>query len=874
MLGTFYIDSDSNTKEQLNKRNETKKKFYEIFKKEIELEIIDMVFSNCKYNFEETFEHLLGIAEQTKKSHDVNPVNNSDVLYQKKVKAQQPLNLLDQFSTSNVSKKMHVVPFSPYNQHTLYSAKKDEDSFKKFVQDTQNFVLIIMRGLPGAGKSTKARQLRGANGVLYSTDDFFFINERYKYDSTQISDAHEWNQKRTKEGMKMKISPIIIDNTNMMAWEMKPYVAMALTHDYDIFIIEPDTPWAWNPSELADRNAHGVPKEKIEQMKERYEKNVTVDSIIKNFNLKVPLSYKKKIDPVHSTPSLETDSSKVVDKSIFMSNGNEEYHEYIELSCIPQNNVHINSVDKLEDIGNKNVSSPPFNLKTITKNSFGKIDDIVTALKSWYFGSDSNCIIEDTKRKNENENNVVKSTSNESNFSHEVKRDKEFFEFNIKFLTECFPLQDKNYLCKCFLQFNENLLTTCDYLCEQTNISVQFDIDRNDDASANMNINQNLNFQNCGEIFYCDVNNDKNVNIKIDQRLGMELSKRFGLPDDIDSFNSNDFVMELNSELAQQLYLSWQKSVKKRKSTDQTDLKYGQELRRLQGHQTDQTEYVDGNTKKKRKTVPIGFSYIKDTNSDSLHSIKNLTKDSSGKQLTLKQMSIREELYKRFPGADKDALNDVLELNGYCLKTTISLVNFSCNLKDGVDNIYAKGWKAAEFPSHKLTIKTEENVKVKNENNVFQNLSEKDQSYNDLRAEANQFAELRKIYFKKAAEAFQEKNGPQAQYYADQACGYTNKMKEAHARAAKITLLRRNAKTSPDIIDLHGLHVNEGIKALKAHIEDCKNVGINSISVITGWGKHSKYNESPLRNAVLVYLRKCNYRFEQRSQGGEMKVFI
>ena len=26
--------------------------------------------------------------------------------------------------------------------------------------------------------------------------------------------------------MKLNISPIIIDNTNMMAWEMKPYVAM------------------------------------------------------------------------------------------------------------------------------------------------------------------------------------------------------------------------------------------------------------------------------------------------------------------------------------------------------------------------------------------------------------------------------------------------------------------------------------------------------------------------------------------------------------------------------------------------------------------------------------------------------------------------
>jgi adenylate kinase family enzyme len=34
--------------------------------------------------------------------------------------------------------------------------------------------MIIMRGLPGSGKSYKAKKLAQAeNGVIYSTDDFF-----------------------------------------------------------------------------------------------------------------------------------------------------------------------------------------------------------------------------------------------------------------------------------------------------------------------------------------------------------------------------------------------------------------------------------------------------------------------------------------------------------------------------------------------------------------------------------------------------------------------------------------------------------------------------------------------------------------------------
>lgn len=39
-----------------------------------------------------------------------------------------------------------------------------------------------MRGVPGSGKSTKAKKLAGSNGVIYSTDDFFMKNGEYIYD--------------------------------------------------------------------------------------------------------------------------------------------------------------------------------------------------------------------------------------------------------------------------------------------------------------------------------------------------------------------------------------------------------------------------------------------------------------------------------------------------------------------------------------------------------------------------------------------------------------------------------------------------------------------------------------------------------------------
>ncbi|GBO22986.1 NEDD4-binding protein 2-like 1 [Araneus ventricosus] len=70
---------------------------------------------------------------------------------------------------------------------------------------------------------------------------------------------------------------VIIDNTE--AWEVFPYVKMGRDFNYEIIILDPDTPWKFQPQELAIRNKHNVGKEKIERMLARYEHNITLDSM-------------------------------------------------------------------------------------------------------------------------------------------------------------------------------------------------------------------------------------------------------------------------------------------------------------------------------------------------------------------------------------------------------------------------------------------------------------------------------------------------------------------------------------------------------------------------------------------------------------------
>lgn len=158
-------------------------------------------------------------------------------------------------------------------------------------------VLIVLRGLPGSGKvgsrlfrflvfaetrqSTLVSSLEG--GLVCSADDFF-INEagKYMYDVKKIQQAHEWCQKRAVRMLEEGLSPVIVDNTNTMCWEARPYVATALANNYEVEILQPQTDWAFEPEELARKNRHGVPEAAIRKMLQRWEEDFTVERIMRS----------------------------------------------------------------------------------------------------------------------------------------------------------------------------------------------------------------------------------------------------------------------------------------------------------------------------------------------------------------------------------------------------------------------------------------------------------------------------------------------------------------------------------------------------------------------------------------------------------------
>ena len=126
--------------------------------------------------------------------------------------------------------------------------------------------LVLLRGLPGAGKSTVA-ELIGAKGAGYThfeADMYFMQDGVYKFDPTKLKLAHNWCAIQTQKAMVDDTSIIIVSNTFTQEWEMETYYELARMHSYQVvsMIVE---------NRHGGKNVHGVPEDKLQAMADRFQ---------------------------------------------------------------------------------------------------------------------------------------------------------------------------------------------------------------------------------------------------------------------------------------------------------------------------------------------------------------------------------------------------------------------------------------------------------------------------------------------------------------------------------------------------------------------------------------------------------------------------
>jgi len=123
--------------------------------------------------------------------------------------------------------------------------------------------LILLRGLPGSGKSTFAKLVCNQH---VEADMFFMQDGEYKFDASKLRQAHTWCQEKTETWMKMCYN-VVVSNTFTQEWEMEVYYKLAEQYGYRVHSIIMEN----RHGESENTNIHSVPKEKIDNMRERFQ---------------------------------------------------------------------------------------------------------------------------------------------------------------------------------------------------------------------------------------------------------------------------------------------------------------------------------------------------------------------------------------------------------------------------------------------------------------------------------------------------------------------------------------------------------------------------------------------------------------------------
>lgn len=123
----------------------------------------------------------------------------------------------------------------------------------------------MLRGLPGAGKSTLAKQLSEVGKYPVLSIDSYFTNEKGEYDFKfdENHKAYKACEQQTEEALKQNTLKVFVDNTFTLDWEIEPYFKLASKYNYQLHVLTVEN---YHNS----GNVHNVSVDQLQKMAEKY----------------------------------------------------------------------------------------------------------------------------------------------------------------------------------------------------------------------------------------------------------------------------------------------------------------------------------------------------------------------------------------------------------------------------------------------------------------------------------------------------------------------------------------------------------------------------------------------------------------------------
>lgn len=130
--------------------------------------------------------------------------------------------------------------------------------------------LIILRGVPGCGKSTVA-EIISENGKypVCTADDFFMKDGKYDWKPELIGAAHKWCQNKCEKALDDGIEKVIVANTSTKTKDVNIYSKMAKERGYMVVSLVVE-------NRHGGTDVHNVPNDVKERMKNEIINSLTL----------------------------------------------------------------------------------------------------------------------------------------------------------------------------------------------------------------------------------------------------------------------------------------------------------------------------------------------------------------------------------------------------------------------------------------------------------------------------------------------------------------------------------------------------------------------------------------------------------------------